>query len=205
MSTSVSRLIRSVLISPPIMFCKRQMRDAVWAVRGRRLCNPPWPSCSTSVIFVCLGNICRSPFAALLTATLLEEAGLADIRCSSAGLNTFEGARSPKDAIDAAHEFGVSLEAHRPVPLTQQLVSAHDIVVVMEPWQADTVSRRWPAIRARLFLLPLFEIDSRLGAFERCHLIDPFGKDETAFRQCYARIDVAVRNLVDVWRRERGA
>lgn len=182
------------------MWCKRVARDAAWSVRAPRVRNPDWPARVDSLLFVCYGNICRSPFAAHLAARHLQAAGVSGVTCASAGFRTSQNATSPPDAIAAAAAFGVSLVDHRPTLVTPELVARHDVVFVMEPSQLETLRRRWPDHRERFFLLPLYEppVEGR-GAFEQVHLVDPFGKGPEAFAHCYARIDAAVRGLLPLW------
>jgi protein-tyrosine-phosphatase len=80
------------------------------------------------VLFVCAGNICRSPFAEALARRLAAERGL-DVEFASAGEIAFDGDRCPGDAVAAAREHGVDLSAHRAQRLTAERRSAVDKVV----------------------------------------------------------------------------
>jgi protein-tyrosine-phosphatase len=64
------------------------------------------------ILFVCAGNICRSPFAEGLARQLAAERGL-DVEFASAGEIALEGDRCPPDAVAVAKEFGVDLLPHR--------------------------------------------------------------------------------------------
>lgn len=191
----IDQAVRRVLLSPPAMAVKRTLRDLAWSLRGRSLKNPPIPPNPRALLFVCLGNICRSPFAAHLAARELQAAGLTAVRCSSAGFRPSQATTSPRTAVAAAARFGVSLTEHRPMLVTADLMAAHDMVFVMEPAQLEMLHRRWPTHASRCFLLTLFDTETPVGAFERYHIVDPFGKDAAAFDYCYRRIDVAVRQL----------
>ena len=46
-----------------IMNNKRNNKKFYWSVYGRTICNPRLPQNINSILFVCKGNICRSPFA----------------------------------------------------------------------------------------------------------------------------------------------
>jgi protein-tyrosine-phosphatase len=82
--------------------------------------------------------------------------------------------------------------------LTRDIVAAHDLVFVMEPNHLERLRRRWPHEQRRYFLLPHFaEAPGSIGSYERHHLVDPYGKPLEAFVACYARIDAAVRSVVD--------
>jgi protein-tyrosine phosphatase len=80
------------------------------------------------VLFVCAGNVCRSPFAEGLGRRLAAERGL-DVEFASAGEIAFEGDRCPRDAVAAAREHGVDLSPHRARRLTTERSSTADKVV----------------------------------------------------------------------------
>jgi protein-tyrosine-phosphatase len=69
------------------------------------------------VLFVCAGNICRSPFAEALARRLAAERGL-DVEFASAGEIALDGDRCPRDAVAVAKEYGVDLSSHRARRLT---------------------------------------------------------------------------------------
>jgi protein-tyrosine-phosphatase len=69
------------------------------------------------VLFVCAGNICRSPFAEGLARRLAAERGL-DVEFASAGEIALDGDRCPADAVSVAKEYGVDLSSHRARRLT---------------------------------------------------------------------------------------
>ena len=69
------------------------------------------------VLFVCAGNICRSPFAEGLARRLAAERGL-DVEFASAGEIALDGDRCPPDAVAVAREYGVDLSSHRARRLT---------------------------------------------------------------------------------------
>src|SRR5205085_8557845 len=71
------------------------------------------------VLFVCAGNLCRSPFAEGLARRLASERGL-DIEFESAGEIAYEGSPCTPDALAAARLHGVDLSAHRPRRLTPE-------------------------------------------------------------------------------------
>jgi len=143
-----------------------------------------------TLLFVCLGNICRSPFAAALAERRLASDG-AGIRCLSAGLNTSQAARSPQEACHAAGAYGLSLDTHEPRPLTKELMQGADMVVVMEHSQLHAVRQAYPQYSDRVFLLSLFDAHGR-RPYERYNIADPFGQPPAMYDDCYRRIAAAV-------------
>lgn len=196
----VNRAITWVLTHRLSLAVKRPMRNVLWAFKGERLVNPVLPAKVESILFVCLGNICRSPFAEALAVQRLGELRVRDFRCASAGIKTHQGGRAPQNACDVAATFGLSLTSHRPQTLTADLMNAYDLVVVMEASQLDEVRRVYPQASARLFLLSLF--DRAATGYERYNIADPFSQPRKTFEMCYERIDRAVTQLLlDIDRR----
>jgi hypothetical protein len=81
----ISRPITSPVTHPAAPRVKRPVRNLMWWAKGLAMRNPALPSRVRSVLFVCLGNICRSPFAAALAARRVTQAGVLDVRCASGG------------------------------------------------------------------------------------------------------------------------
>ena len=86
------------------------------------------------LIFVCKGNICRSPFA----EAVARSAGLAAISC---GLDTVEGVGANPGALEAATRTGQDLSVHRTRTVTSITTGKGDLFVAMEPRQAETLEQ----------------------------------------------------------------
>ena len=165
-----------------------------WAMRPRSSDRPPIPANVRSVLFVCLGNICRSPFAALVAQRHLVERGVTRVVCTSAGLEPSNAAGSPPEACTASARYGVSLDGHRPRAITRALVDGADLIVVMERAHVDDLAKAYPDHHDRVVLLPL--LDRTAQGHERYGIADPFGQRPEAYDRCYRRIDAAVGELI---------
>lgn len=178
-----------------IVRVKAPLRDLWWNVQGRRLRNPPLPERIGSLLFVCLGNICRSPFAGMLAQMRVTESKLSGIVCASAGIRTSQAGRSPQEACEASRRYGLSLEGHTPQTLTRELMDAHDVIVVMEGAQFVLLREAFPDRHDRIFLLSLFDPGAR--GYLRYNIADPYGSLIKEYEACYQRIDRAVAALLD--------
>ncbi|MDI6028265.1 low molecular weight protein-tyrosine-phosphatase [Corticibacterium sp. UT-5YL-CI-8] len=72
----------------------------------------------TSILFVCLGNICRSPLAEGVFRTVLSERGIADIEMDSAGTGGWHAGELPDPrsiAIGAKHSVNITDQRARKV------------------------------------------------------------------------------------------
>ena len=200
----IDRALHAVLTHHAIVPLKRALRNGYWEVAGRSIANPALPATVRSVLFVCKGNICRSPFAAGLAHRLAQEAGLSGLRIASAGLTASQAARSPQDACTTAAEYGVRLGLEPPVQISAALAAEFDAIVAMEAWQAIELRNRFPALRDRVFLLPLLEQPPAFG-YPRYHIEDPFGHGYEAFLASFSRIERALRAFVGALSSARGS
>ena len=192
----VDRLLGSLVNHPWSRLVRSRVRDAWWEARGLGLRNPALPARRRTLLFVCKGNICRSPFAAIAATRRLEDAGIRDVSCSSAGFKLSGETRSPRQAVEAARRYGVSLESHRSTALTVGLMQAADAVIVMEAAHLTLLRRRYPAQRSRIYLLPLYSPEAdRCRGYLRYTIVDPYGQPRQAFDVCYARVAKALDGM----------
>lgn len=142
------------------------------------------------VIILCTGNICRSPMAAGLLQHLihLRNRGL---QIDSAGLAALTGAPPDPIAIGLLAKRGIDIGGHRAVQATEQMLRRHALILVMERTQQSFVENTWPAFHGRIF---------RWGHWQDFDVPDPYGRDESAFRESLDAID---RGLA-VWTKKLG-
>lgn len=126
---------------PWIRRARAGVRDTWWDVRGIAVRNPRLPKAPRRLLFVCKGNICRSPFAARVAAGRLQRAGMTQVECLSAGFRVTRETQSPTPAREASRQFGVSLDEHTSTQLDGELMRAADMVIVMEA--AHMALLRW--------------------------------------------------------------
>jgi protein-tyrosine phosphatase len=145
--------------------------------RLRRRAMAAWAGGET-IVFVCLGNICRSPFAELLA----RQAGADHKVIRSAGYFPSSGRPAPPHAITCARRWGVDLASHSSRVLTSDLLEEADAVFVFDHANRRNVVSRHPAARDKVHYL---------GALaERGPVVieDPFGRPVGEFERAYGLI-----------------
>ena len=104
-----------------------------------------------SILFVCTGNICRSPLAELL---LWESINTPAITTTSAGTQALVGHPMPALQHELATKLGVQApEKHRAQQLTLQHVEIADLVLTMERQHRSEVVQLAPRALRRTFTL----------------------------------------------------
>ena len=135
----------------------------------------------TRLVFVCKGNICRSPYAELRAREMC-------INTISIGLDTTEGSMADADAVSNASYRGIDLTEHRARTYTSIEFSSSDLVICMEPWQLNHFIRINHG-QSQVTLLGLW------CSRKKVVITDPYGKPELFFNECFLKIDDALNNI----------
>lgn len=181
---------------------KRGLADLYWSIRGPYIRVPVLPSNPQSVLFVCKGNICRSPFAEHIASKLAREGALSEIKFGSAGLQVRQPLPAPDHAIEVAKQFGVDLGLHRSQPISPKLVESYDMIVAMEVWQYGELRSSFGQHHKKLFLLPLLDSKAvgRQG-YAAFNIQDPYGGPPSAFTECFDQISQYIEKLIVMTKR----
>jgi len=174
-------------------FLRMRFRDLLGSRRSPDRANPGE---LTTILFVCLGNIIRSPMAAellrrslpqgLVEAMSIESAGLLE------GLSTAKPHRPPDRAKTVAKEFGISLDEHQGQPVTRELVERADLILVMDYRNEAMLLSTYPQALHKVFLLSSF---LSKGASKEVTILDPYHGDLGDIRHCYEAIQASVQRL----------
>jgi protein-tyrosine-phosphatase len=133
-----------------------------------------------TVLFVCKGNICRSPFAAAYARTVLP----GPPRILSAGTYRVAGRPSPREALEAGRILGVDLSDHCSVVLNDDLVRDSDLILVFDGDNAREILERHPAARGKIHWL------AALGGAGVSAVRDPYGRPLADFVAVYRQIAI---------------
>jgi protein-tyrosine-phosphatase len=152
-----------------------------------------------TILFVCYGNLCRSPLAEVLLRDRLAERGLdARYQVRSAGVIARRDNLPPPEAVKAAAEVGGNIRDHLSTPLTAELLDSSAMVIAMDRMNVEHILNLVPDLGPRLHLLKQFlphppdPKDPR-----RFDIQDPIGGSPEVYRKSYGEIAASITGLAE--------
>src|SRR5512133_1170213 len=143
------------------------------------------------VLFICTGNVCRSPMAEGLFRHAVQ--GRGEYRSLSAGLGAADGQPPSAYAIQAMKELGIDITGQRSRMLTPEMVQQADYIFGMTHSHVDTVMLLYPHAAEKTFLLR--EFDETLDLFEK-DISDPIGGSFEIYLTCRDQIEQGLASLL---------
>lgn len=145
------------------------------------------------VLFVCLGNICRSPTAEGVLRQQLTEAGLADvIEVASAGTGDWHVGKQPDSRTRRAAQLrGYDLSSQRAQQVRVEHFNEYDLILAMDKSNLANLQSLRPGHASAELDLFLRRYD---GAIDE--VPDPYYGGEQGFEQVLDLIEAACRGLV---------
>jgi protein-tyrosine phosphatase len=110
---------------------------------------------------------------------------------TSAGLNAVPGKSAHSWAIEAAREFGISLEHHRARLLTHEMVDQADAIFAMDYQNQVQLLSRWPSAGKKLFMLAAYSNQE----YRPVEISDPYYQGPTQTRICFDILNTCIQNL----------
>jgi protein arginine phosphatase len=165
------------------------------------------------ILFVCTGNVCRSPMAEGFLRHEAANRGLA-IETKSTGTHAWFGRAATIDGRKVMNELGVPIDDHRTLELDERLVEWADLIIGMSREHSRDTMRAFPQAERKTFTmkgllellpdLPSYEdtvawleaayaMRDKADAVHPADIDDPIGEREAAYR----RVATEIRDLVE--------
>lgn len=146
-----------------------------------------------SVLFVCLGNICRSPLAEAAFRQEVEKAGL-EVEVDSAGTSDWHVGKPPDArACKVAEEYGLDISHLRGRQLSADDFHRYTHIFALDHENLHNIRLLAPDDASAEVCLLLDVVPGREGEA----VADPYFGEEEGFAQTWADVTMAARALVE--------
>ena len=143
-------------------------------------------------LFVCTGNLCRSPIAEGITRRRLRERGMNHIAVESAGIHARDGYPPEPLAVEAAAEYGADIAAQESRLFDTKDFYRFKLIVAMDLSHLDFLQSTRPRdSRSEICLL----LDDT-GEFKKVEVPDPYMQARDAYEFAARLINIGVEHLL---------
>ena len=169
------------------------------------------------ILFVCTGNICRSPTGERLAAAYAAQHGIPNFIASSAGTRAVIGHPVHRDAAMVLQQLGGDASDFAARQLTAKIASAADLIIAMTGAHRDIVLETAPRQLQRTFTLTeasrlasmddaemlsdLAGLRPRLGTTDKPDIPDPIGQSPEVFATVGTQIAALLPPIMELCRR----
>ncbi len=143
------------------------------------------------LLFVCTGNICRSPMAeGIMNDLILDEVDtkhrVMPIEIMSAGIYAVQGGGASHFAVEVAAQNGINLNFHRSKQLSENLAKTSNLILTMERNHTDYIKNNWPEIDCVYELRSFGRDDESID--EPLDIIDPIGMGFEVYQSVFEEL-----------------
>ena len=155
-----------------------------------------------NILFVCMGNICRSPSAEGFFATALQKSGFREqVSIDSAGTHGYHIGQAPDSrAVATALNFGVDISHLRARKVGAKDFDDYDLIIAMDRNNFEDLQRIRPAgSRASLQMMMQYHPEARPE-----EVPDPYYGGMDGFTYMCNLLEAATRGLLECIERRLG-
>ena len=136
-----------------------------------------------TILFVCEGNICRSPMAQGLLAKRLP-----DLSVTSAGLGALVGRSPDPVAVALMAERDIDIAGHTAVGLNLEHMRRASLVLAMTAAQCRRIEAVYPFSKGKVY---------RIAEYEGIDVVDPYRKGREVFEMTLVQIEQGLARWID--------
>ena len=130
-----------------------------------------------TILVICTGNVCRSPVVAALLKNRLASHNLDHWVIHSAGTQVNSSVPASVFSVEVIAEVeNIDISPHRSKPVSAEMVDEADLILCMAARHTTALNQAFPSGSQKIVLL------SEMSNETRFDVVDPFGKDKTAYQ-----------------------
>lgn len=143
------------------------------------------------ILFVCYGNIMRSPFAYHLFNKKVEQTSLNALQSDSFGFHQIENRKAKPQCIEMAKSWDVDLNTHKSKWIKQSHLNENTVVIIFDDKNEYFLKSFYPNV-TYISLADL--VPESMGFYKEIE--DPYDKPSEYLKECYQLIDAGLDELI---------
>jgi protein-tyrosine-phosphatase len=144
------------------------------------------------IVFICTGNICRSPMAEGLMRHKCKEEDRDDMTVSSMGIHGLNDYSATEYAQKVCENDGFDISSHKARYLVGDELQKADLILCMEPVHKKFIQTFFPWLHKKVFLLGAWpEKQTRKSAIK-----DPMGGSYEKYQEIYSLIKTHIERIL---------
>ena len=128
-----------------------------------------------NILVVCTGNICRSPIGEYMLREKLPKANV-----TSAGIAAMVGWPANETSVEVSAANGLDLSGHVARQATKEMLSAQDLILVMDQSHVNWLRNEYPSLAGR--------VHKWLKWRKEADVPDPYKRPKVEFERAYSLI-----------------
>lgn len=146
------------------------------------------------IMFVCTGNICRSPMAHHYMQKRVKDLNIEnEFLISSCGIYAFTGDKATQNAIFVMKEYNVDMEMHRATNIEDTNIQEYDYIITLTTRHKEQVRYFYPKLDNNIYTLREFVDNNETYK----SIDDPWGLSISVYKDCAQEIVEKVDKVIE--------
>lgn len=146
------------------------------------------------IMFICTGNVCRSPMAKYYFNKVIETKKLQDKYIgTSCGIYSVKGEHATDNAIEAMKDYDVDMTSHKATRIQDSQIMSCDLIITLTIYHKNVVVKMYPELAEKVYTLKEY-VNPKV---EYKDIDDPWGLDINTYKFCAKEITENIDKMIE--------